>query len=148
MTQSRKRYTVQMIGGSHLGNARATHQWWLPAERVLHGLGAAERPVYFVSSNTHSIVNVLSGTARRRKDDLTAFIRGHGSAELREELAQLEAGTSRSNWENLLYFAAGSTLPVRTGRLNAGSEARKSRPLASITSTPAARSTSASRSSS
>ena len=106
VAQSRKRYTVQMIGGSHLGNARATHQWWLPAERVLHGLGAAERPVYFVSSNTHSIVNVLSGTARRRKDDLTAFIRAHGAAELKDELAQLEAGTSRSNWENLLYFAA------------------------------------------
>src|SRR5215204_3608185 len=45
VAQSRKRYTVQMIGGSHLGNARATHQWWVPAERVLHGLGAAERPV-------------------------------------------------------------------------------------------------------
>jgi hypothetical protein len=102
----RKRYTLRMIGGSHLGNARATHQWWLPAERVLHDLGAAERPVYFVSSNTHSIVNLLSGTARRRKDELTAFIRGHGGAELKDELARLEAGTSRSNWENLLYFAA------------------------------------------
>ncbi len=95
-----------MIGGSHLGNARATHQWWTPAERVLRELGAAERPVYFVSSNTHSIVNVLSGTAPRRKDELAAYIRGHGSDELKEELAQLEAGTSRSNWENLLYFAA------------------------------------------
>jgi hypothetical protein len=102
----RKRFTVRMIGGSHLGNARATHQWWLPAERVLHELGSAERPVYFVSSNTHSIVNVLSGTARRRKEELTSFIRTHGSPELRDELAQLEAGTSRSHWENLLYFAA------------------------------------------
>jgi hypothetical protein len=106
VAENRKRFNLQMIGGSHLGNARATHQWWLSAERVLHQLGAADRPVYFVSSNTHSIVNVLSGTARRRKDDLTAFIRGHGAAELKEELARLEAGESRSNWENLLYFAA------------------------------------------
>jgi hypothetical protein len=102
----RKRYTVRMIGGSHLGNARTTHQWWIPAERVLHELGGAERPVYFVSSNTHSIVNVLSGTARRRMDDLTTYIRTHGAPELRQELAQLEVGTSRSHWENLLYFAA------------------------------------------
>jgi hypothetical protein len=106
LAAQRKRYTLRMIGGSHLGNARATHQWWLPAERVLDGLGAVERPVFFVSSNTHSIVNVLSGTARRRKRELTEFIRDHGAAELKEELAQLEAGTSRSNWENLLYFAA------------------------------------------
>jgi hypothetical protein len=106
VAESRKRYTVRMIGGSHLGNARATHQWWTPGERVLRELGAAERPVYFVSSNTHSIVNVLSGTARRRKDELTAFIRSHGAPELKDELARLESGKSRSNWQNLLYFAA------------------------------------------
>ena len=106
IAENRKRFTVRMIGGSHLGNARATHQWWLPAERALHELGAAERPVFFVSSNTHSIVNVLSGTARRRKDELTAFIRAHGTAELKDELARLEEGVSRSNWDNLLYFAA------------------------------------------
>jgi hypothetical protein len=105
---ARKRYTVQMIGGSHLGNARATHQWWLPAERILHDLGVGERPVYFVSSNTHSIVNVLSGTARRRRTALTEHIRSQGARELKEELAALEAGTSRSNWENLLYFTARS----------------------------------------
>jgi hypothetical protein len=106
IAEDRKRFTLRMIGGSHLGNARATHQWWLPAERVLHELGAADRPVFFVSSNTHSIVNVLSGTARRRKDELTSFIREQGSSELKDELTRLEAGESRSNWENLLYFAA------------------------------------------
>lgn len=106
VAEQRKRYLLQMIGGSYLGNARATHHWWLPAERVLHELGAAERPVFFVSSNTHSIVNVLSGTARRRKQELTEYIRSHGAAELKDELARLEVGTSRSNWENLLYFAA------------------------------------------
>ncbi len=117
VAERRKRYTLQMIGGSHLGNARATHQWWLPAERVLHDLGAAERPVFFVSSNTHSIVNVLSGTARRRKQALIEFINKDGDAELQYELAQLEAGTSRSNWENLLYFAARQyfSSPVQAG---------------------------------
>jgi hypothetical protein len=108
VAEQRKRFTVQMIGGSHLGNARATHQWWLPAERVLHELGAADRPVFFVSSNTHSIVNILSGTARRRSEELTSFIRSQGSPELKAELARLESGESRSNWENLLYFAARS----------------------------------------
>jgi hypothetical protein len=104
----RKRYTLRMIGGSHLGSARAAHHWWMPAERVLRELGAVDRPVYFISSNTHSIVNVLSGTARRRKDALIEFIRAHGAPELRDELARLEAGKSRSSWENLLYFAARS----------------------------------------
>jgi len=104
----RKRYTLRMLGGSHLGYARITRQWWAPASRLLHDLGLADRPIYFISSNTHSIVNVLSGTARRRKEALTAFIRGQGAPELRDELARLEAGESRSSWDNLLYFAARS----------------------------------------
>lgn len=102
----RKRMMLRMIGGTYLGNARATHQWWLPAEHVLHEIGARDRPIYFISSNTHSIVNLLSGTARRRKAELTNYIRNHGSDDLRAELESLEAGKSRSNWENLLYFAA------------------------------------------
>ncbi|MFN8678474.1 MAG: hypothetical protein U0Z70_19005 [Thermomicrobiales bacterium] len=106
VASQRKRMMLRMIGGTHLGNARATHQWWAPAERVLHDLHAIDRPVYFVSSNTHSIVNILSGTSRRRKAELIDFIRQGNSADLKEELAQLEAGNSRSNWENLLYFAA------------------------------------------
>jgi hypothetical protein len=97
-----------MLGGSHLGYARATRQWWAPASRLLLERGLAERPVYFVSSNTHSIVNVLSGTARSRKSELTDFIRRRGSPEMRAELAKLEAGESRSSWDNFLYFAARS----------------------------------------
>ena len=64
----RKRYTLRMLSGSFLGYARATRQWWAPAARLMFDLDLADRPVYFVSSNTHSIVNVLSGAVRRRKD--------------------------------------------------------------------------------
>ena len=106
MAADRKRYTLHMLGGSHLGYARSTRQWWSPVARQLLEFDLTERPVYFVSSNTHSIVNVLSGIARGRKDDLVAYIqRGH-DPELHEELQKLEAGETRSSWENLLYFAA------------------------------------------
>ncbi len=106
----RKRATLRMVGGSHLGYARATRAWWAPAARLLGDLGLDERPIYFVSSNTHSLVNVLSGTARRRREELVAHIRGRppGGEDLRDELAKLEAGETRSSWENLFYFAARS----------------------------------------
>ncbi|MDQ3410633.1 MAG: hypothetical protein M3509_00795 [Chloroflexota bacterium] len=105
---SRKRYTLRMLSGSFLGYARATRQWWAPAARLLDHLDIANRPVYFISSNTHSIVNVLSGAVRRRKDEVSAFIREQGAPELLDELARLEAGESRSPWDNLLYFAGRS----------------------------------------
>jgi hypothetical protein len=108
MAAGRKHLSLQLLGGSHLGYARSARQWWGPVAAKLHELGLADRPTYFVSSNTHSIVNILSGTARRRRDEIIRFIREIGHPELVPELDLLEAGRSRSPWENWLYYAARS----------------------------------------
>ena len=106
MATIRKRYTLRMLGGSYLNYARAARGWWAPVGQNLVELGLEDRPIYFVSSNTHSIVNVLSGTSRRRRAELTEFIRRTRHPELLPQLELLETGKSRSNWDNLLYFAA------------------------------------------
>lgn len=108
LAQQRKRWDVRMLGASYLGYNRATRQWWAPVQLAMAELGLLERPVYFVSSNTHSLVNTLAGTAMRRKGQLTQYIRDTMHDELLPELEALEAGTSRSSWENLLYYAARS----------------------------------------
>ena len=102
----RKRFTLRMLGGSYLSYARVALAWWAPIERTLLDLGLHDRPIYFISSNTHSIVNVLSGSARRRREALTDYIRQTRHHELQPQLELLERGESRSNWDNLLYFAA------------------------------------------
>src|SRR4029079_3360706 len=65
---------LQMLGGTHLGYTRSAHRWWTPAERALAERGLTDRPVYFVSSNTHSLVNILTGAARRRREQLIDFV--------------------------------------------------------------------------
>jgi hypothetical protein len=106
LATDRKRYSLRMLGGTYIGYTRSTRQWWTPAQQLMRELDLDERPVYFVSSNTHSLVNTLAGTAQRRKNELTNYIRRTNHAELLPELDALEAGESRSSWENLLYFAA------------------------------------------
>ncbi|MFL5758650.1 MAG: DUF6909 family protein [Thermomicrobiales bacterium] len=106
MARERKRYSLQMFGGTYLGYNRSTRQWWTPVAELLREKGLEDRPVYFVSSNTHSIVNVLSGVARRRRQTLGEYIRDTEHPELMPELVKLEAGETRSSWENLLYFTA------------------------------------------
>ncbi len=108
LTKQRKRWDIRMLGASYLGYNRATRQWWAPVQLAMAELGFLQRPVYFVSSNTHSLVNTLAGTAMRRKPELTQYIRETMHDELLPELEALEAGISRSSWENLLYFAARS----------------------------------------
>ena len=102
------RIDMQMLGGTYLGYGRSVRAWWRPVYDVLEARGLLGRPTYFVSSNTHSIVNVLSGTAIRREQQLIDHIRETEHPELLPELSKWETGKARGAWENVLYFAARS----------------------------------------
>jgi hypothetical protein len=106
MAAERKRYTLRMLGGTYAGYNRAARSWWQPIQQVIRDFDAEDRPVYFISSNTHSFVNVLSGVVKRRQPQLREFIERTRHPELLPEMLKLEDGSSRSSWENLLYFAA------------------------------------------
>jgi hypothetical protein len=106
MAQDRKRYSLQMLGASYVSYQRSARHWWAPVGHHVLTNDLRDRPIYFISSNTHSIVNVLSGTSRRRRAEMTDFIRRSRDPELVPQLDLLEAGETRSSWDNLLYFAA------------------------------------------
>jgi hypothetical protein len=98
---------VRMLGGSHIGYARLTRRWWSPVREQLVAQELADKPLYFVSSNTHSIVNIASGVARDREDELIGFVEGLPDSDiLRAELDSFRAGGSEGSWENFLYFVA------------------------------------------
>ena len=65
---------VRMLGGTQVGYARMTRRWWTPVHDSLTEQGLADRPLYFVSSNTHSLVNIATGVAREREDVLVEFV--------------------------------------------------------------------------
>lgn len=106
VAKDRKRMDVQMFGGSYLGYARSARSWWRPVVDHVGIEAVRDRPVYFISSNTHSFVNVLSGVANKRRDELMNFIDETQHPELAPELNWWREGKSRSSLENLLYFAA------------------------------------------
>ena len=96
-----------MLGGTQVGYARMTRRWWLPVDSELDGEGLGDAPIYFVSSNTHSLVNIVSGTARDREDRLVEFVESLPESDiLREELAAFREGRAEGSWENFLYFTA------------------------------------------
>jgi hypothetical protein len=97
---------IRMLGGSQVGYARMTRRWWQPIGAVLADQGLTDRPVYFISSNTHSIVNPLTATARSREREIVAFVESHGPDYLREELERFREGRAEGSWENFLYYSA------------------------------------------
>ncbi|MBX6342812.1 MAG: hypothetical protein IRY97_10170, partial [Thermomicrobiaceae bacterium] len=106
VAEEKKRLTIRMLGGTYVGFARSTRAWWSPIEQALLERGLAERPLYFVSSNTHSIANVLSGVARRLREPLIRFVEETENPELLPELRKLQEGRTRSSWDNFLYYTA------------------------------------------
>jgi hypothetical protein len=97
---------IRMLGGSSVGYARMTRRWWAPVRAALAEQSLQDRPMYFVSSNPHSMVNVLSGTARRHEEEITAWVETSGPDDLRAELAAFRDGRTDGSWENFLYFSA------------------------------------------
>jgi hypothetical protein len=99
---------VRAVGGTHVGYARAVRRWWSPIHDRLRRDGLDQRPLYFVSSNTHSLVNLLSGVAVRHEDEILRWVDGSGDPELLTEREAIRSGASRANWANFLYYAARS----------------------------------------
>ncbi len=98
---------VRMLGGTHTGYARLTRRWWTPVSAELAVEGLTERPLYFVSSNSHSLVNIVTGIARKREPELVSFVEQLDEDDiLRHELTAFREGRSEGSWENFLYFVA------------------------------------------
>src|SRR3954469_15621325 len=97
---------VRMLGGSAVGYARMTRHWWAPVRGTIAEQGLEDRPMYFISSNAHSIVNLVTGYARSREEQIIGWVEAEGPEDLRSELQSLREGRSEGSRENFLYFSA------------------------------------------
>ena len=98
---------IRMLGGTQVGYARMTRRWWQPVHATLAEQGLFDRPLYFVSSNTHSLVNIATGVARERENALVEFVEQLPEDDiLRTELEAFREGRTEGSWENFLYFVA------------------------------------------
>ena len=97
---------LRLVGGTQVGYARATREWWGPVGEVLTREGLRQRPLVFVSSNAHSLVNLLSGVARRHQEEILAWAASSPDPEVRGLLAESRSDGSQISRDNLLYFAA------------------------------------------
>jgi hypothetical protein len=114
--EQRKNFKLRMLGGSHVGFVKATRKWWAPVSTLLDKLGKADRPVYFVSSNTHALVNLLSGFVLGHEDELIQYALSGADPYLKSEYHKLQEGKVPGNWQNFLYFVSREWLRTPTGK--------------------------------
>jgi hypothetical protein len=93
---------VQLFSGSLNEYRRATRYWW---ENIETGFPEIlNRPVYFISSNTHSIPNLLTGFALTQQERLSNFLHTAGDEDLLAEWRDINHDETPSRPENFLYY--------------------------------------------
>jgi len=108
-----KRMTVRLLAGSLNDYRRGIQQWFEHVEEVFPEV--RKRPVYFVSSNPHSLVNLLSGFALRHESELIPVLERPENADLRQEWQEIEARHLPSSRENFLYYVLKKHLQTADG---------------------------------
>ncbi len=97
-----RRLKVRLLNGSLVEYRRATDIWWERIAQVCQEL--IDRPVYFISSNPHSLVNLISGYAFKNKKKLIDYLNEINNRELQEEWENIQALQVISSQENFLYY--------------------------------------------
>ncbi|GAB4274096.1 MAG: hypothetical protein Kow0080_22120 [Candidatus Promineifilaceae bacterium] len=105
IAQHEQELSIRALASSLADYKRATRRWWQNVEKHVPEISFEERPVYFVSSNPHSLANLLSGFALKNEARLRAFIDDNGSVDLQQEYQSIVQKNVPSSLENFLYYA-------------------------------------------
>lgn len=97
---------LRMLGGSQAGYMRLTRRWWAPVRMKMTDQGLSDRPMYFVSSNLHSLVNLVTAKAGASEQEIVDFVESQGPDYLIDELERFRTGRTEGSWENFLYYGA------------------------------------------
>ena len=112
---------VRLLDGSFREYQRSALRWWQGIESAV----PTGRPVYFVSSNSHSLVNLLGGYARAHEAEIVAFLRRRNFENLAPRYDEAVAAKDHAAAANLLYYSLRAFLhePGNAGRMDAVQEA-------------------------
>ena len=105
--------TLRLLDGSFREYQRSAQTWWRAIEAARPEL--MRRPVYFVSSNTHSLANLLGGYAFAHQDQLAEFLRRENNEGLGKRLDEALAAGDDSVVANLLYYGLRAFLAAAPG---------------------------------
>jgi len=96
--------TLRLLDGSFAEYQRSAQRWWRAIEGGQLDHENQPRPVYFVSSNNHSLANLLGGYAHVHRNQLIEFARAKNPEGLAPVLDEaLANGNEHKAW-NILYY--------------------------------------------
>jgi hypothetical protein len=98
------RLKVRMLAASHSQYQRAAQRWWSGVEPAILRERPRRPPVYFISSNTHAIANLIGGFARTNATSIAEWVRRSDPENLSGDLSRALAAGDDSRSSPILYY--------------------------------------------
>jgi hypothetical protein len=96
---------VRMLAASYSQYQRAAQRWWSGVEPTYIRAEEPRRaPVYFVSSNTHAMANVIGGYARAHREPILDYVRRRDPEGLRHAVDEAARKPDDAELLGLLYY--------------------------------------------
>lgn len=98
--------SLQLLAGSQVNYRKASGRWWDHLSEYCAGKGIhlQQRSIYFVSSNTHSIANLVSGYTTDIQEQLIGYMNGLNQADLLSEWEALQGELQENVHHNFFYY--------------------------------------------
>jgi hypothetical protein len=122
---------VRLLASSFVEYQTSAQRWWSGIEPPYLATAAAQRdtlspdrrpprrrPLYFVSSNTHALINLLGGYARSQRDAILALARSTDPEGLAAEIDAAIAANDEHALSNHLYYSLRAYLRHADGDLD------------------------------
>jgi len=104
---------LRLLDGSFREYQRSAQRWWDAIAPAV----PANRPVYFVSSNSHSLANLLGGYARDHEADIVEFLRRRNFEDLAPRYNEAVAAGDQGLATNILYYSLRAFVHDEAGRM-------------------------------
>jgi hypothetical protein len=105
---------VRLLDGSFREYQRSALRWWQAiAAAVPQG-----RPVYFISSNSHSLANLVGGYARAHSSEILEYLRLHNVEDLAPRYEEALAAGNENDATNILYYSLRAFIHANPARMD------------------------------
>ncbi|HEY6177400.1 MAG TPA: hypothetical protein VIX73_23245, partial [Kofleriaceae bacterium] len=105
---------VRLLDGSFREYQRSAQRWY----QAIAPSVPSDRPVYFVSSNSHSLANLLGGYARNHRGEILAYLRSHNVEDLAPRYDDAIARGEHGLATNILYYSLRAYIHGQPSRLS------------------------------
>jgi len=104
--QSPQNLRIQLLAGSWIDYTKTTQKWWKNvAKTVSPNLHISRQNIYFVSSNTHSLLNIFTGFVLKKQDFIISQIK-QDRPQLYQVWQEIQSKQLFLHQNDFLYFAA------------------------------------------